>query len=194
MTFGTPCIFIDVHNSLSLTFLHFIFFRHCYSVKVQGTQRQSTKRAMSLPANRESNPSNTISYPGLKVSLCVLRVSKVMVSTKWLQYRPFSIAGIVDSSNTDLNPLPIQALLRSVFDESTIAEVEASVSQHLSTPKCKGKCCFYFNTRHILFWILSSKILTSVAKFLNINLKKKKKGCMVSFLFLSSYEWIILEP
>ena len=27
---------------------------------------------------------------------------------------------IVDSSNTDLNPLPIQALLRSVFDELTI--------------------------------------------------------------------------
>ena len=26
----------------------------------------------------------------------------------------------VDSSNTDFNPLPIQALLRSVFDESTI--------------------------------------------------------------------------
>ena len=27
---------------------------------------------------------------------------------------------IVDSSNTDLNPIPIQALLRSVFDELTI--------------------------------------------------------------------------
>ena len=27
---------------------------------------------------------------------------------------------IVDSSNTDLNPIAIQALLRSVFDESTI--------------------------------------------------------------------------
>ena len=30
---------------------------------------------------------------------------------------------IVDSSNTDLNPIAIQALLRSVFDESTIAEM-----------------------------------------------------------------------
>ena len=29
-------------------------------------------------------------------------------------------AAIVDPSNTDLNPIAIQALLRSVFDESTI--------------------------------------------------------------------------
>ena len=48
-------------------------------------------------------------------------------STKYTYYWLFAInilvtipAIMVDSSNTDLNPIAIQALLRSVFGESTI--------------------------------------------------------------------------
>ena len=57
--------------------------------------------------------SNRCLYPPA-VSECMMR------NLSPYENVPAGVRVIVDSSNTDLNPIAIQTLLRSVFDESTI--------------------------------------------------------------------------